>query len=48
MHTMKNYAMSMSKLALSIGSFGVALAGGFVICGWLAIHLLEFLTNSQM
>ncbi len=48
MHTMKHYAISMSKFALSIGSFGVALIIGALISGWLAIEALGFLTNSQM
>ncbi len=48
MHTMKNYAVNMSKLALSVGGFGVALAGGLLMSGWLAIHALVFFTNAQM
>lgn len=48
MHTMKHYAISMSKFALSIGSFGVALIVGALISGWLAIEVLVFLTNSQL
>ena len=48
MHTMKNYAINMSKFALSIGSFGIAMIGGLLISGWLAIHALVFLSNSQM
>lgn len=45
---MKSYAINMSKFALSIGGFGMALIIGALISGWLSIEVLAYLTSSQV